>query len=161
MNLRILKKLSKRAAPLLIALGERREQFAARAQDSYGVPLVRDRKHWDRSRCHPTYKGWNNWSVPAGREIVFTTRTGHTVVMRPPSCPLKGTVMFGGTDGGEQPEWSEDNAYSILIDYCFWHFGDVVGEELDWVSNRALNTPRQVFSAAADMVAERARKAVR
>lgn len=54
MNLRTLKKLFKRAAPWLPLLGDNREQFCAEAHNNYHGCFIGDRKHRERSRCHPS-----------------------------------------------------------------------------------------------------------
>ncbi len=147
MNLRVLKKLSKRAAPLLPLLGETREQFRAERGECYhgltGFPL----KDWDRSRCHPTFEG-------IGDDVVYTTRAGHKVVMREPYHPLKGTVMVGAMSGGEEPEWSEETTYGALREIVYWHFVEIDGEDV--TLTRSLRTPREVFEAAQDIIQGRA-----
>lgn len=147
MNLRILKKLSKRAAPLLPLLGDRRMQFRSERCDNYHGMVIRDRTCWDRSRCHPTYRGH-------GDEIVFDSRAGHRVVMRPPPHPLKGTMMVGATSGYYQPEWDEECAWSALVSI-------VHNETADWAAypevgnSRRFNGVGDIFRAAHELIADR------
>ncbi|MCA1490146.1 hypothetical protein I6F11_04330 [Ensifer sp. NBAIM29] len=159
MNLRILKKLSKRAAPLLPLLGDRREQFRSERGDNYHKAFIGDRKHWQRSFVHPTYQGRNEWRMPRAAEIVFATRAGRIKAMRPPSHPRKGTIMLGWMDGGEQPEWDEECAWIALKNHVLWHFTDfdkLMDDDCPpgGALTRSLRTPREVFAAAADIIAE-------
>lgn len=154
MNLRTLKKLSKRAAPLLSQLGDDRQQFPAKKRDSYHEAFIGDRKHWERNRCHPTYQGRNGWGSPRGAEIVFTTCKGKRIVMRPPSHPRKGTMMIGAMSGYYEPEWDELDAWSALDSIVRDHFEvwSDVGEFLGL--SRALKTPRQILAAAREIIAD-------
>lgn len=153
MNLRILKKLSARAAPLLPLLGDTRQQFPAIEGNNYHGTVIRDRKCWDRSRCHPTYTGH-------GEAIVYTTRAGRRMVMRPPHHPLAGTIMVGGMSGYYEPEWDEECAWLALANLVWWHFTDW-GDQVDSdglpvpIRTRRLRTPSDIFRGAADMLAER------
>jgi len=142
-NLRILKKLSARAALYLVPLGDRRQQFLSEKDDNYHGLLIRDRTCWDRSRCHSSYTGH-------GDEIVFDTRSGHRVVMRPPSHPLKGTAMIGGMSGYYEPEWEEDAAWSVLDGmvrdhFCYW-------DENGPTPTRKIRNPSDVFRCADEML---------
>jgi hypothetical protein len=162
MNLRILKKLSERAAPLLPLLGDKRQQFRAEKDDNYGVPLIADRKYWKRSRCRPDHKPRNDYSIPQGAERVVVTRSGRHVLLQPPYHPGKGTVMVGASEGYEEPEWEETTAWVALSDILFSHFTDWAscgrwdGEGEMPVPNltRSLRTPREIFQAARDMIAD-------
>lgn len=152
MNLRTLKKLSKRAAPLLPLLGDEREQFSSRKHDNYHHEFINDCKHWDRDRCHPNYAGRNEWLTQRGAEIVFTTREGQRIVMRPPTHPRKGTVMVGAVSGYYEPEWDEQDAWSALNDIVCNHFEEW-SDEGDFIGlTRDLRHPSQVLAAAAELV---------
>lgn len=155
MNLRTLKKLSKRAAPLLERLGDRREQFAAEREESYMGLLVGARKHWERSRCHPSYEGRNGYLTPRGAEIVFTTRAGRTMVMSPPCHPRKGTIMVGGMDGGESPEWSEETAWDSLTEMVIWSFTTFDPDTDDLVATRTFRTPSEYLRGAEELCGKR------
>lgn len=162
MNLRILKKLSKRAASLLSLLGDKRQQFRAEKNDNCGVPLIADRKYWKRSRCRPDHKPRNDYSTPQGAERVAITRRGWHVLLQPPYHPGKGTVMLGASEGYEEPEWEETTAWVALSDLVFSHFTDWAscgrwdgkGELPGQVLTRSLRTPREVFQAARDMLVD-------
>ncbi|MDR6953840.1 hypothetical protein J2X65_003203 [Ancylobacter sp. 3268] len=151
MNLRILKKLSKRAAPLLIALGDDREQFRSERHENYHGMLIRARKHFERCpSCHTDLFG--------EREMVIEPRcragTGLPYVkLYPPHHPRKGTLMVGGVSGGEEPEWSEECAWLALREQVYWSFVDYDGEEL--VPTRQLRSPRDFFRAAEDLIRKR------
>ncbi len=163
MNLRTLKKLSKRAAVLLPLLGDNRKQFPSERGDNYHDAFIGDRKHWERGRCHPTYQGRNGWGHPRGAEIVFVTRKGKHVVMRPPVHPRKGTAMVGATSGHYEPEWDEECAWIALDSIVRGHFLDFVRMMDDdykgSVLTRDLSSPSKVLSAARDMIAELGRTA--
>ncbi len=156
-NLRTLKKLSKRAAPLLAALGDTREQFRAERHDNYTSTLISERKHWDRSRCHASYEPRNNWSGRQGHEVVAHTRSGHTLVLRPPSHPRKGTVMVGAVSGYYEPEWDEETAWDSLLDLVHTHFTDWGPRKPQ--PTRTISSVADVFRAADDMRAELAKAA--
>lgn len=144
MNLRILKKLSKRAAPLLAALGDNRPQFPAVPHDNYHGTAGFDRKHWDRTHCHPSYQAH-------GSEIVYVTRSGRHMVMREPWHPRRGTIMVGAMSGYYEPEWDEETAWDSLRNFVAAHFTD--WSEPEPVPTRKFRTPRDYLRAAADMLA--------
>lgn len=153
MNLRILKKLSKRAAPYLAQLGDTREQFPAIRGDNYHGMLINDRTSWERSRCHPTYR-------PFGGDIVRQTRAGHHIVLRSPWHPLKGTIMVGAVSGyyEYEPEWDEEAAYAALSNQVYDHFTDWAAcQSIDDVPGltQDLSSVSKLFAAADDMIAER------
>ncbi len=154
MNPRILKKLSARAAPLLLLLGDRREQFRAGTGRNYHSVFMPERTHWERHRCHPTCKPTNRWTTPRGMARRYVTRAGCHMVMEPPQHPLSGTIMVGGMSGCCEPEWNEQTAYEALEDVIFGHFFtyDVANEEEG--CSRDLSTPMLVFRAAVEVVAE-------
>lgn len=149
MNLRILKKLSKRAAPLLPKLGDRREQFRASGDNYIGGTMITARKHWERGRsvhadCIRQY------------EIKHPARDGRGwIYMAPPDHPRKGTIMVGAVSGYYEPEWDEETAWTALDELVRCHF-------TDWHPDhegtprllRPLNTAREILRAALDMAAE-------
>ena len=157
MNLRTLKKLSKRAAPLLPQLGDDRQQFPAERGDNYTGRIIWDRKHWERSNCHPTYE-----PISEG-EIVYATRAGRRVVMRWPCHPRKGTVMVGAVSGYYEPEWDEETAWEALSKLVRMEFTDWTPELADEMEPavllRPLDTPSAIFRAAADLLASRTKEA--
>lgn len=147
MNLRILKKLSKRAAPLLVALGDTRQQFKAEKWDNYIGTAIWARKHWERSRTV-----WKD--IPERKrdeEICYRSRAGHVIVMRIPSHPLKGTPMIGATSGYYEPEWDEETAWCALRGLVCAHFTQWDAEGGPKPTRR-LVTPSDVFEAARDMI---------
>ncbi|WP_241295748.1 hypothetical protein [Burkholderia stabilis] len=149
MNLRILKKLSKRAAPLLPLLGDDREQF--RADDSCksftGVG-GHDFKHWDRM------------SVPHGKRErgsrKYQPKHGrHWIVISEPWQPWKGTVMVGESVGYYEPEWEEHTAWEALQHAVLGHFTD--WNEDGPIALRKFDTPGDYFRAAHEIIAAAAR----
>ena len=161
MNLRILKKLSKKAAPFLPLLGDHREQFRARIERGDGnfhKAFVGDRKHWERSRCHPSYEGRNSWTRRQGAEIVFSTRAGRRIVISPPDYARKGTIMVGATSGYYEPEWDEECAWvalDTLVRDRFTDFQLLLDEDYEGgVLTRELTTPAQILAAAKEMLTE-------
>lgn len=153
MNLRTLKKLSKRAAALLPLLGDRREQFACGKGDGSLGTLITAHKHWRRGRCSPNYDPVNNYLDRRGQGIKITTRAGHTLCLTPPWEPRKGTIMVGGMSGGEQPEWDEETAWEALREHVFWNFTTWDGEDLK--PTRHFRTPAEVFAGAAEIISKR------
>lgn len=153
MNLRILKKLSKRAAPYLPLLGDQRKQFPARKHDSYHGMLILDRTCWERGRSvHGDPIRQEEIKKPAadGKGWVW---------MAPPSHPLKGTMMVGGMSGYYEPEWVEECCWQALFHLVQCHFTnwDVLNDDIDAIPplTRDLSTPTLIFRAADDMLAER------
>jgi hypothetical protein len=145
MNLRIMKKLSARAAPLLPLLGDHRKQFLAEKDDNYHGMAIRDRACWERSHCHPTFQGW-------GDDIAFSTRAGNRVVMRQPVHPLERTMMVGEMSGYYEPEWGEECAWLALYCRVFDHFTD--WSEFGATMTRKFRNPGDVFRAAEEMIEE-------
>ncbi|WP_439398756.1 hypothetical protein ACRQ5Q_15275 [Bradyrhizobium sp. PMVTL-01] len=147
MNLRILKKLSARAAPLLPLLGDQREQFLADKADNCTGLLILARKHFERMR--------SPHSEPSGREesIKVPARDGRGyIAMWPPHSPRKGTVMVGGMSGYYEPEWDEETAWEALRTLVIHHFMD--WDESGPTPTRKIRTPSEVFAAAHDIIAE-------
>lgn len=160
MNLRILKKLSKRAALLLKELGGYDKPYTAEAGDGYTSTCGHDRKHWDRGRDMFPFE-------PRGREIHIRPRRGAGVVVLSERyvTPWPGTVMFGWKVGYYEPEWEEDDAWSILaaavrehwMEYC-----EIPGSEdedgcpdFEWVVERRLNSPSAILRAAPEVIEAR------
>lgn len=151
MNLRILKKLSKRAAPLLPLLGDDRKQFRAERFDNFTNTLITDRKHWER---HCTV--WKSPEPNTPGRIFFTTRTGRIAYMTNHYVhPRKGTIMVGAVSGGEEPEWDEETAWDSLREIVWWHFVHYDGTQDSPVQRRSLRTPAEVFAAAAEIITSR------
>lgn len=150
MNLRILKKLSKRAAPLLHALGDDRSPFLAGDSDSYTDLIGFDRKHWKRSRAS-RFTGWTG-------DIEHRTRRGDAVVHLSESYihPWAGTPMVSANEG----YWGECTAWDSLRRLVRDHYQDVVDIELDgapdfdFISLRRLRTPADYLRAVPDMLAD-------
>lgn len=129
MNLRILKKLSKRAVPLLQAwdnTGLWEHYLSERGDGNCDVSKV-DRKHWSR----------------IGRSVL-------------PSLKLmEGTPVVGWTGGYETPEWEERTAWGLLMDQVdneniSWvKVGETeFGDDLRPVKIRRLRNPAQILHFA-------------
>jgi hypothetical protein len=147
MNLRILKKLSKRAAPLLAKLGDTRKQYRASTDDSYFTGLlIRERKHFERCRSR-------HGDVCRQGEIKRPAADGNGfIAMWPPDQPRKGTIMVGGTQGYYEPEWTEETAWESLCGLVYWNCVEVEpGDELVITPTRRLKTPSDYFRTAADL----------
>lgn len=162
MNLRILKKLSKRAAPYLPLLGDHRQQFPAEWRDNYHGLLIRAEKHWERhvSVHAEAFRSYDGEYViaPKCRE---GTRYPY-IHIRPPSHPWPGTVMVGAMAGYYEPEWDEECAWGALHNIVAIHFTDWAAmaddEYVGPVLTRRLRTPADIFRAADEMIAERCPK---
>ena len=127
MNLRILKKLSKRAAPLLAHFQPNGELFLAARDENYiGSTVITERKHWDRMRSvHADCSG--------DREIKTPARDGRGwVYMCPPSTPLKGTPMVGGMSDYYEPEWEERTAWEELRECVTWQGRPDTMTDAEW-----------------------------
>lgn len=119
MNLRILKKLSKRAAPLLLALeeAERRKVthfVSEKNDDGYIRYGGHDRKHWDRSPAvhdHP----FNDASIVIGPRSRAGTEYPF-IHISPPDLAWPGTPMVGWTSGYYEPEWEEMPTWDHLVE---------------------------------------------
>ncbi|UGY23843.1 hypothetical protein HU675_0038830 [Bradyrhizobium septentrionale] len=148
MNLRILKKLSARAAPLLPLLGDRRDQFPAERDDACIGIVIRQRKNFERVRSVHAEVYGDSIKVPA------RDGKGGWINLSPPGHARKGTIMVGGMDGGEQPEWNERSAWEALCEIVHWGFVDINHVTLEITPTRELKTPSQVLAAARDMIAE-------
>jgi hypothetical protein len=157
MNLRTLKKLSKRAAPLIVQLDDRREQFPAQRDDNYHGCLIANKKHWERRKVHATYEPRNDYSTRRGAEVLKRTRKGNLILLKPPTHPRKGTVMVGGVCGYEQPEWSEECAWFVLDSIVRDHFTDwdkAFDENIPPGGSltRELRLPSQILKAAHEII---------
>lgn len=155
MNLRTLKKLSKRAAPYLALLGDQRKQFLARKDENYTGRVIMERKHWERGRSVHDETIWD-------REIKTPARDGNGWVYQHPPChPRKGTIMVGETSGYYEPEWSEETAYEALVGLVDVETIEIVFDdegEPDFASPLVDFTPSNVFRMADRLVAERRSK---
>lgn len=159
MNLRILKKLSKRAAPYLATLGDRREQFMAEKGENYHGLIIRDRTSAER---------WPSCHTDTCERVLKITEprcragTRHPYVKLMASYhPMKGTIMVGAMQGYYEPEWDEETAYSALRSIVTNHFTDweaLMAEDDRPVLTRDLSTKSKLFAAADDMLAERTRQ---
>lgn len=144
MNLRILKKLSKRAAPLLPILGDCREQFPAAKDENYHSTAGHDRKHWHRMRA--------KYPCDFLGEIKYRPRDGQDwIVMREPYHPRKGTPMVGAVVGYYEPEWEEETAWDALRRVVYDNFTD--WSEDGWTVLRDLSTPSLILRAAEELCA--------
>ena len=145
MNLRILKKLSKRAVPMLALLGDDRQVFAAVKDDNYTNIIIYERKHWERG-----------WSVHADLHDEYEVKSlrpnGRFVYMKPPSHPRKGTPMVGAMLGYYEPEWEEETAFEALQDIVWNAFANWDDEGRP-TRTRSLRTAREIFTAAEEIIA--------
>lgn len=124
MNKRILKKLCKRAAPLLAEFGDTREQFRVERHDppAWTCPRM-DRKSLDRWGGKPCSYGFFD--------------------------ALKGTVGVGSMSVGEEPEWEDEPAYDALLQHLYWRYAVETGMRSDFgteYSHPDLSTPAKVFA---------------
>jgi hypothetical protein len=148
MNLRILKKLSKRAAPYLSKLGDRREQFLSEAGDNYHGLIIAARKHWER--CPSVHAE----TIREGEFVVRPRcREGARlpfVKVYPPSHPWPRTVMVGAMSGYYEPEWDEETAWGALNELVRNHFCD--WDEHGPTLTRKFRNAGDVFRGADEMM---------
>lgn len=161
MNLRVLKKLSKRAAPYLPLLGDNREQFRAEPFDNYHGLVITAKKHWER---HDAVHGDVIRACEGGYAYQPECRRGYRfpfIHVVPPLHPWVGTIMVGAMEGYYEPEWSEETAWGSLCNMVFGHFTDWDAYAREDAKGpclmRRLRTPSDIFKAADDMVAQGAR----
>ena len=153
MNLRTLKKLSKRAAPLLPLLGDDRRQFPAERGENYTGLVITARKHWERMRSV-------NADLWGEHEIKTLAKDGDGWIrMSSPRHPRKGTIMVGALEGYYEPEWDEETAWEALQDIVFEEF-TAWGED-ECSLTRRLDTPSDILRAAESLVAARQSEARR
>lgn len=150
-NLRILKKLSKKAAPLLAVLGDSREQFPAEDGNACIGIILKDRKHFARGRsCHADLISQGEIKKPAadGRGWVW---------MRPPYGPREDTIMVGSMVGYYEPEWEEESAWealhSLVVALCTKWPTDI--DETPTLTRR-LDSPSDILRAARELAASAA-----
>jgi hypothetical protein len=123
-NLRILKKLSKRASPLVadMCCDHRLTHFVVEGRDGDTSVIGHDRKHWNRHRAA--------YSEPWGRSEVFVlarTAGAHPFIcLCEPSTPWDGTPSVGWTSGYYEREWEERTAWEYLLE-------QVENHTIDWL----------------------------
>lgn len=156
MNLRKMKKLSKRAVPLLEALGHGKQIFLSVKDEGDLKTIINEKKHWNRCPARnvelaEVVQGFGY--RPKCRE----QRTHKFIIVYPPSAPLKGTPMIGWDEGFCAHEWHEETCWEFLCSIVFWHFVDekVRFDSVELVATRDFSKPHQVLAAAREMIAER------
>ena len=155
MNLRILKKLSKRAAPYLSALGDDRQQFPAEADDNYHGTIINARKHAERwPSCHDEM----NDRVMLITQPRCRAGSPHPYIkLMEAYHPRKGTIMVGAMSGYYEPEWDEECAFVAFRKLVFDHFTDwklmLDDDYAGPVMKRDLSTVSKLFAAADDILA--------
>ncbi|WP_102867912.1 hypothetical protein [Pseudovibrio exalbescens] len=157
MNLRKMKKLSKRAVPLLIALGEKGEIFPAEKGENSLSSVITDKKHWSRSPARNGELASFLWDGYAYQPKCRKNNPCKFISVCPPSHPLKGTPMIGETSGYYEPEWSEETCWERLCGLVFWHYVDekVLFDSVELVATRDFSKPHHVLAAAREMIADR------
>jgi hypothetical protein len=153
MNLRILKKLSKRAWPLLTMLGDTRQQIPSKKWEGVIERNGFDRKHWSRNMSV------HDVTSDKSAKIFVPRHNGYWIHLREPSEPWKGTLTVGAVTGGLEPEWEEQIAWFALKDTVLEHFTDY-GQDIDGplVPSRRFANPKQVLQAVTEILNQRAPK---
>src|SRR5690606_19452243 len=134
MNKRILKKLCKRAAPLLLLLRDRREQF--RCSDDYWP------ESWQMRRMDR--KSYERWGGKVNEHRYY--------------IPLRNTIAVGCMSGYEEPEWDDCPAWEALKDHvfaCLWVYDAYDPFSCGGKPSRRLDNPRQILAAARDLAKEK------
>lgn len=155
MNLRILKKLSKRAAPYLVRIGDKRTQFTAVDGDNFHGLKIRDITRLERTGS-PNAKSVH-------RDMHFATiapkcraGTAHPYVhLSYPSNPIKGTVMVGAMEGYYEPEWDECTAWEALRNWVRGHFWEYDEKTDRAYYTRRFRNPGEIFAAADELLEAR------
>jgi hypothetical protein len=155
MNLRILKKLSKRALPYLAHNPHQwGKPFLAEKGDNYTGVRITAHNDMERSlsmRGDPFGEGAVAYKPrrQEGRQYPY-------VVLRPARHPKKGTPMFGWMDGGEQPEWDETTAWETFQDWVVGNYSEFETNTANLVLTRRLKTPSDFFRAADELLTQAA-----
>lgn len=149
MNLRILKKLSKKAVPLLAHFNHFGKVFPAeRGENYFSGHLITARKHWDRGRSV-------HGDIISQGEVKWPARDGKGwIYMRPPACPLKGTPMVGAVSGYEEPEWDERTAWEELRECVAWHGKPATMTDEEWSAAQRLTRTSPVTDEELDAMAK-------
>jgi hypothetical protein len=108
MSLRILKKLSKAAAPILV------KHYAGQ----YGEAFLSDR--------HDNHTGLKTRCKCKGKK---RKREFHYCLYK---YPLAGTPMVGATEGYYEPEWEEKTAYEWLHEAVRWQNRPTNASDEEW-----------------------------
>lgn len=154
MNLRILKKLSKRVAPVVQEISKHQGYtcFVADTNDNFTNTRGHDRKHWERMFS-------KNGDYLCSGDIKTKTKNGSGYIWLSQQYihPWKNTEMIGWTYGYYEPEWEEETAWDFFKNHVWSGFNDYESildseDELglpnfQWVSRRKLNNPSQYFKA--------------
>lgn len=154
MNLRILKKLSKRAVPLLHEIGEKRTIFPAEKEDNFHGLIVRDMARLERIGSVHTDV------IDRQRHVATLAPKCRQGTARPyVKCylsqhPLKGTPMVGCVSGYYEPEWSEETAYGALRNWVRWSFFEYDSKADEGRFIRSFKRPSDVFRAAAELLSK-------
>lgn len=170
MNLRILKKLSKRAAPILMAMAEIRTGFSDvaglqhyPADPGEGFSDISsggfDHKHWDRSvSAHRDM--WRDRDILLEPSCRTGTRYPYIKVTEPTTC-WRGTAMVGWMSGYEEPEWEQRTAWEYLENLVRNSTMDIVqdpegdGEDIpdfDWIQTVRHPNPAAILRFARGML---------
>nr|WP_314523042.1 hypothetical protein [uncultured Acinetobacter sp.] len=157
MNLRILKKLSKRVAPLVADLIKDPEAlFKADAGYNYTKTGGHDRKHWERNHSI-------HGELISKRDIKTKSKNGEGYVLLSQRYihPWKNTEMVGWESGYFETEWDEETTWDYFRIFVFEEVGSyeaISGTEdedgfpnLDWVLSKKLNNPSDYFKAFLDL----------
>lgn len=167
MNLRILKKLSKRASPILKMLEGKHfgvlDHYPADTRDGFGYLSTGgfDRKHWDRDESvHREL--WRS------RDILLEPRSRAGtdrpyIKMTEPSMCWDGTPMVGWSSGYETPEWEERTAWEYLADLVRGHTMDAVYDsaaedpdhDIQWVQTVRHPNPAAIMRYARGLAKHR------
>lgn len=152
MNLRILKKLSKRAVPYLERFGEKREIFPAVGGDSYTGLIIKDMSRLSRhSSSHEDIGDRCTFVKTLAPKCRQGTRFPYVKLYYSPH-PIKGTPMIGWMSGYEQPEWDECTAWEVFMSYVFEGFTEYHPTTGEPTVTRTLDTPSKLFRAADELL---------
>lgn len=144
MNLRLLKKLSKRAAGYILILDKKAELFLAEKGQNFTAVKGHEFKHWSRLRSvhgDNIFKGGIKYRV---------RKDTHWISLQEPTNPYKGTYMIGWNSGYYEPEWVEKTAWEHLNDIVNEEFNGKFGKSTFGVAK--IKSNMDIFKAAEYMV---------
>lgn len=154
MNLRTLKKLSKRAAPYLPKIGDTRAQFLAEKGENYHGLIIRDMTRLERCcSVHTDVINKQTHVATISPKCRVGTRYPY-VKLSLPCHPLKGTPMVGGVSGYYEPEWDEETAWGALVNWVYGQFFAYNPNTDEAYCSRKFSGVAAIFRAADELLSE-------
>lgn len=161
MNLRILKKLARKARPLVIAIAEKEKRTVAifegfDDETPVGSAGKFERKHFDRSATR--HVGSSVVGVPDSCGLLLLAKKADRkcpyIRLRSPWGALNGTPGHEWRCCYEVPEYDCEDLYSFLLSLVREHYTDFSEHGMTVHFRPNLSNPTRVFKLAKQMIAE-------